>query len=80
MELFKLSKNFRRDCKAHKSRCSSFCIHTDEKTHRLGIPPFGRLSSPMDNFKDSIETLSPYEGSYHRILILVDFNWFTNDL
>ena len=34
----------------------------------------------MDNFKDSIETLFPYEGSYHRILILVDFNWFTNDL
>ena len=52
------------------------CIHTDEKTHRFTIPPLGRFSPPTDNIKDSVETLPPDEGSYYRIVALVDLDWF----
>ena len=54
------------------------CIHTDEKTHRFAIPPVGRFSPPTDNIENSIETLPPDEGSYYRIVALVDFDRFIN--
>jgi hypothetical protein len=54
------------------------CIHTDEKTHRFTIPPFRRFSPPTNNIKDSIEPLPPNEGSYYRIVVLMDFDWLIN--
>jgi hypothetical protein len=54
------------------------CIHTDEKTHRFTVPPLGRFSPPTDNIENSIETLSPDEGSYCRAAVLVDFDRFIN--
>ena len=56
------------------------CIHTDEKAHRFTVPPVGRFSPPTDNIKDSIETLSPDEGVYYRVAVLVDFDRFINKL
>ena len=56
------------------------CIHTDAKTHRFTVPPFGRFSPPTDNIKDSVETLPPDEGSYYRIVVLVNFDRFINKL
>ena len=54
------------------------CIHTDEKTHRFAVPPFGRFSPPTDNIEDSIETLPPNEGSYYGIIALINFDRFIN--
>ena len=61
------------------SRARVSCIHTNKKRHRFAIPPCGRLSPPIKNFKDSIEALPPNEGSYHGVLVPVDFDWFSNE-
>jgi len=53
-------------------------VNTDEETYFFLIPPFGRLSPPTDNSKNSIEALSPYEGSYRRVPISLDFDRFAN--
>ena len=55
------------------------CVYTKEKTHCFFVPPLRRFSPPVKNLQDSIETPSPYEGSYHGILVLMDSDWFTDE-
>jgi hypothetical protein len=56
-----------------------YCIYTKEKAHFFFIPPLRGFSPPIKNLFDSIEALSPDEGGYHGILVLVDFDWFPDE-
>ena len=55
-------------------------VYTKKETHWFTIPPFGGFSPPGKHFLNSIESLTPYESSYHVVLILMDFYWFTDEL
>jgi hypothetical protein len=50
------------------------CIYAKEKTDFVPIPPLSGFSPATNNLTNSIEPPSPYESSYYRILVLVDFD------
>ena len=55
-------------------------IYPKEKRHCFFVPPLRRFSPTVENLQHSIETLSPYESSYSRILVAMDFDRFINEL
>jgi hypothetical protein len=53
--------------------------YTKEKAHFFFIPPLSGLSPRIKNLLDSVEALSPDEGGYHGILVLVDSDGFPDE-